>query len=150
MESAESGMLKHSEFGSLEGKTCLVSGSGNVAIYTIEKLQQLGAKQVTISDSKGMIYADPGLALALLKEIKEVRRESLESYAKERSSAKYTSAKDYPSDHNPLWSIPAFAAFPSATQNEINAKDADNLLKNGCKCVSEGANMPSTIEAVHK
>ena len=143
-------MLKHSDFGSLEGKTCLVSGSGNVAIYTIEKLQQLGAKPVTISDSKGMIYDESGIDLALLKEIKEVRRESLESYAKEKPSAKYTSTRDYPSDHNPLWAIPAFAAFPSATQNEINAKDAENLLKNGCKCVSEGANMPSTIEAVHK
>lgn len=143
-------MLKHSDFGSLEGKTCLVSGSGNVAIYTIEKLQQLGAKPVTISDSKGMIYDETGIDLALLKEIKEVRRESLESYAKEKPSAKYTSTRDYPSDHNPLWAIPAFAAFPSATQNEINAKDAENLLKNGCKCVSEGANMPSTIEAVHK
>lgn len=97
-----------------------------------------------------MIYDEKGIDLALLKEIKEVRRESLESYAKERSSAKWTSVKEYPKDSNPLWAIPAFAAFPSATQNEINAKDADNLLKNGCKCVSEGANMPSTIEAVHK
>ncbi|MCH5322778.1 MAG: NADP-specific glutamate dehydrogenase [Helicobacter sp.] len=143
-------MLKHSKFGSLKGKTCLVSGSGNVAIYTVEKLQQLGAKPVTISDSKGMIYDASGIDLALLKEIKEVRRESLESYAKEKKSAKWTSISKYPKDHNPLWSIPAFAAFPSATQNELNAKDADNLLKNGCKCVSEGANMPSTIEAVHK
>ena len=75
-------MLKHSDFGSQEGKTCLVSGSGNVAIYTIEKLQQLGANPVTISDSKGMIYDESGIDLALLKEIKEVRRESLESYAK--------------------------------------------------------------------
>lgn len=143
-------MLKNSNFGCLEGKTCLVSGSGNVAIYTVEKLQQLGAKPVTISDSRGMIYDENGIDLALLKEIKEIRRESLESYAKERGSAKWTSVKDYPSDHNPLWTIPAFAAFPSATQNEINAKDAQNLLNNGCKCVSEGANMPSTIEAVHK
>lgn len=143
-------MLKNSNAGELEGKVCLVSGSGNVAIYTVEKLQQLGAKPVTISDSRGMIYDEKGIDLALLKEIKEVRRESLESYAKERSSAKWTSVQDYPKDHNPLWTIPAFAAFPSATQNEINAKDAQNLLDNGCKCVSEGANMPSTIEAVHK
>ncbi|AWI34124.1 NADP-specific glutamate dehydrogenase [Helicobacter apodemus] len=143
-------MLKHSKFGTLEGKTCLVSGSGNVAIYTIEKLQQLGAKPVTISDSKGMIYDANGIDLALLKEIKEVKRESLETYAKTKKSAKWTGIKDYPKDYNPLWGIPAFAAFPSATQNELNAKDAENLLKNGCKCVSEGANMPSTIEAVHK
>ena len=110
-------MLEHSSFSGLEGKVCLVSGSGNVAIYTIEKLQQLGAKPVTISDSKGMIYDEEGIDLALLKEIKEVKREGLESYAKERSSAKWTSVKDYPSDYNPLWAIPAFAAFPSATQN---------------------------------
>lgn len=143
-------MLKNSNFGDLEGKTCLVSGSGNVAIYTVEKLQQLGAKPVTISDSKGMVYDKEGIDLELLKEIKEVKRESLESYVKVRKSAVWTSVKDYPSDHNPLWAIPAFAAFPSATQNELNEKDAENLLKNGCKCVSEGANMPSTIEAVNK
>ena len=143
-------MLKNTDFGCLEGQICLVSGSGNVAIYTVEKLQQLGAKPVTISDSKGMIYDKEGIDLALLKEIKEVKRESLESYAKMRKSAVWTSIKDYPSDHNPLWAIPAFAAFPSATQNELNGKDAENLLKNGCKCVSEGANMPSTLEAMHK
>ena len=84
------------------------------------------------------------------KEIKEVKRDSLEAYAKTKKGAKWTSVKDYPKAHNPLWNIPAFAAFPSATQNELNAKDAENLIKNGCKCVSEGANMPSTIEAVHK
>lgn len=134
----------------LEGKTCLVSGSGNVAIYTIEKLQQLGAKPVTASDSRGMIYDESGIKLDVLKEIKEVRRGSLEDYAKEVKSAKYTSVKDYPKDSNPLWAIPCFAAFPSATQNEINENDAKALLKNGCKCVSEGANMPSTIEAVHQ
>lgn len=134
----------------LEGKTCVVSGSGNVAIYTIEKLQQLGAKPVTISDQKGMIYDESGIDLALLKDIKEVRRASLEEYAKEKKSAKYTSIKDYPQGINPVWHIPCFAAFPSATQNELNVNDAKALLKNGCKCVSEGANMPSTIEAVHE
>ena len=143
-------MLNNTNFGSLAGRTCLVSGSGNVAIYTIEKLQQLGAKPVTISDSKGFIYDESGIDLALLKEIKETKRESLEAYVKEKKSAKYTSVNDYPKDSNPLWSIPCFAAFPSATQNEINKKDAEILIKNGCKCVSEGANMPSTIEAVHK
>lgn len=134
----------------LEGKTCVVSGSGNVAIYTIEKLQQLGAKPVTISDQKGMIYDESGIDLALLKDIKEVKRASLEEYAKEKKSAKYTSIKDYPQGINPVWHIPCFAAFPSATQNELNVNDAKALLKNGCKCVSEGANMPSTIEAVHE
>lgn len=135
---------------SLEGKVCAVSGSGNVAIYTIEKLQQLGAKPVTISDSKGMIYDEGGIDLALLKEIKEVRRVSLEEYAKQRASAKYTPTSQYPKDINPVWHIPCFAAFPSATQNELNLNDAKALLKNGCVCVSEGANMPSTIEAVHE
>lgn len=135
---------------SLEGKTCLVSGSGNVAIYTVQKLLELGAKPVSVSDSRGMIYDKEGIDLELLKEIKENRRESLVEYAKERKGALYTPASDYPSDSNPLWTIPCFAAFPSATQNELNAKDAENLLKNGCLCVSEGANMPSTPEAVEK
>ncbi|RDU65635.1 NADP-specific glutamate dehydrogenase [Helicobacter sp. MIT 14-3879] len=135
---------------SLDGKICSVSGSGNVAIYTIEKLQQLGAKPVTISDSKGMVYDKDGIDLELLKEIKEVKRVSLEEYVKNKSSAQYTSIKDYPKGKNPVWHIPCFAAFPSATQNELNADDAEALIKNGCICVSEGANMPSTIEAVHK
>ncbi len=121
--------------------------SGNVAIYTIEKLYALGAKPVTASDSRGMIYDKEGIDLALLKEIKEVRRESLESYAKEKSSAVYTPLAKYPKGTNAVWSIPCFAAFPSATQNELNLLDAQNLLKNGCQCVSEGANMPCTLEA---
>ncbi len=135
---------------SLEGKICTVSGAGNVAIYTVEKLQQLGAIPVTVSDSQGMIYDKDGIDLALLKEIKEVRRASLTEYAKERPSAKYTKVSDYPAGTNAVWAIPCFAAFPSATQNELNANDAKTLLANGCKCVSEGANMPSTIEAVHQ
>ena len=134
---------------SLEGKVCTVSGSGNVAIYTVEKLQQLGAKPVTVSDSKGMIYDKEGIDLALLKEIKEVRRASLEEYAAKRSSAVYTKASDYKPGTNGVWAIPCFAAFPSATQNELSLEDAKTLLQNGCQCVSEGANMPSTIEAVH-
>lgn len=132
---------------SLEGKVCTVSGSGNVAIYTVEKLYHLGAKPVTVSDSRGMIYDEEGIDLALLKEIKEVKRESLSLYAKQKCGAKYTSIEEYPNDSNPVWSIPCFAAFPSATQNELNLKDAKTLLSNGCKCVSEGANMPSTLEA---
>ncbi|WP_394909065.1 NADP-specific glutamate dehydrogenase [uncultured Helicobacter sp.] len=134
---------------SLEGKICTVSGSGNVAIYTVEKLQQLGAKPVTISDSKGMIYDKEGIDLALLKEIKEIKRGSLEEYAAQRSSAVYTKASDYKPGTNGVWAIPCFAAFPSATQNELSLEDAKTLLQNGCQCVSEGANMPSTIEAVH-
>lgn len=134
----------------LEGKICTVSGSGNVAIYTIEKLQQLGAIPVTISDSKGMIYDKDGIDLALLKEIKEVKRLSLEAYAKEKKSSQYTPVSKYKDGINPVWHVPCFAAFPSATQNELNKEDAKALLKNGCKCVSEGANMPSTIDAVHE
>ena len=133
---------------SLEGKVCAVSGAGNVAIYTIEKLYQVGAIPVTASDSKGMIYDKEGIDLALLKEIKEVRRESLESYVKAKKSAQYTAVSAYDKDCNGVWSVPCFAAFPSATQNELSAKDAQILLKNGCKCVSEGANMPSTNEAI--
>ena len=134
----------------LEGKICTVSGSGNVAIYTVEKLAQLGAKAVTVSDSRGMIYDKNGIDLALLKEIKEVKRESLESYAKAKKGAEYTPIAKYKNGINPVWHIPCFAAFPSATQNELNLADAEALLKNGCKCVSEGANMPSTKDAVHK
>lgn len=132
----------------IEGKTCLVSGAGNVAIYTIEKLYQLGAKPVTCSDSSGMIYDEEGIDLNLLKQIKEVDRKTLEAYKKERPNAIYKSIKDYPVDHNPLWAIPCFAAFPSATQNEIDVKDAKNLIKNNCKILTEGANMPTTNEAI--
>lgn len=135
---------------SLSGKVCSVSGAGNVAIYTIEKLYQLGAKPVTASDSRGMIYDKEGIDLELLKEIKEVRRGSLEEYVREKSKADYTPVSSYPSNSNPIWAVPCFAAFPSATQNELNGQDAKNLLANGCKCVSEGANMPSTIEAAHQ
>lgn len=132
----------------LEGKVCSVSGAGNVAIYTIEKLYQVGALPVTASDSKGMIYDKEGIDLALLKEIKEVRRESLEEYVKVRKNAQYTPASAYKEGTNGVWSVPCFAAFPSATQNELSAQDAKTLLQNGCKCVSEGANMPSTNEAI--
>jgi glutamate dehydrogenase (NADP+) len=135
---------------SLAGKVCTVSGSGNVAIYTIEKLHQLGAKAVTASDSQGMIHDPEGIDLALLKDIKEVRRERLTAYTAERKSAKYTPVGEYPKGQNAVWAVPCQAAFPSATQNELNGKDADALLKNGCICVSEGANMPSTHEAVQR
>ncbi len=133
----------------LEGKICTVSGSGNVAIYTIEKLYHLGAKPVTCSDSNGMIYDPEGIDLALLKELKEVNRARLSEYVKSRPNATYTPVSEYPAGRNAVWSVPCFAAFPSATQNELNLADAQELLKNGCFCVSEGANMPSTLEAVH-
>ncbi|KFN39164.1 MAG: glutamate dehydrogenase [Sulfuricurvum sp. MLSB] len=133
----------------LEGKTCVVSGSGNVAIYTIEKLYHLGALPVTCSDSSGMIYDAEGIDLQLLKDLKEVQRARLSEYIKHRPNAKYTPIEEYPAGRNAVWSVPCFAAFPSATQNELNIEDARELLKNGCVCVSEGANMPSTLEAVH-
>ena len=132
----------------LEGKVCTVSGSGNVAIYTIEKLYQLGAKPVTVSDSRGMVYDKHGINLETLKEVKEVQKTSLEAYIKEHPSAEYIPVSDYPKGRNAVWTIPCYAAFPSATQNELNAADAKDLLKNGCVCISEGANMPSTPEAV--
>jgi len=134
----------------LDGKRCVVSGSGNVAIYTIEKLYHLGALPITCSDSNGMILDEEGIDLALLKELKEVKRVRLSEYLKSRPNAKYIPVSEYPQGRNAVWSVPCFAAFPSATQNELNLEDAKTLLANGCICVSEGANMPSTAEAVHE
>ena len=132
----------------LEGKKCIVSGSGNVAIYTIEKLYHLGALPITCSDSKGMILDEEGIDLLLLKDLKENQRVRLSEYKKYRPNAKYISVEEYPQGRNMVWSIPCYAAFPCATQNELNIEDAKTLLANGCKCVSEGANMPSTPQAV--
>ncbi|MFA7146996.1 MAG: NADP-specific glutamate dehydrogenase, partial [Candidatus Riflebacteria bacterium] len=132
----------------LEGKKCVVSGSGNVAIYTIEKLYHLGALPITCSDSKGMIVDEEGIDLLLLKELKESQRTSLSEYITYRPHAKYTPVEEYPAGKNGVYSVPCDAAFPSATQNELNVEDAKTLLANGCICVSEGANMPSTAEAV--
>lgn len=132
----------------LEGKKCVVSGSGNVAIYTIEKLYHLGALPITCSDSKGMIVDEEGIDLLLLKELKESQRTSLSEYITYRPHAKYTPVEEYPAGKNGVYSVPCDAAFPSATQNELNVEDAKALLANGCICVSEGANMPSTAEAV--
>ncbi len=131
-----------------EGKTVLVSGSGNVALHTIEKLLDLGAKPVTASDSSGYIYDEAGIdrdKLAFLKELKTVKRGRIKEYAEKYSSAVYTPV-EAGRDHNPLWNHKADAAFPSATQNELNAKDAQNLVNNGVKTVCEGANMPTTPE----
>jgi glutamate dehydrogenase (NADP+) len=133
----------------LEGKICLVSGSGNVSQYTIEKLLDLGAKTVTLSDSDGMIYDADGInreKLAFVLDLKNNRRGRIKEYAEKYKKAVY-SPVDPKLDYNPLWNIKADCAFPSATQNEINAKDAAHLLKNGVKLVCEGSNMPSSIEA---
>jgi glutamate dehydrogenase (NADP+) len=134
----------------LEGKTCLVSGSGNVAQYTLEKLIALGAKPVTFSDSSGYIYDAAGLdaaKLSHLMQIKNLRRGRVQEYVEKYPEAVYTPI-DAALDHNPLWDHKADCAFPSATQNEINAVDARNLLNNGVYLVSEGANMPTTPEGI--
>lgn len=133
---------------SLEGKTCLVSGSGNVAIYTVAKLYQVGAKPVTVSDSGGIIHHPAGIDLAVLQQVKEVERARLTRYKELCPDATYIPLAEYPANRNPVWSIPCQAAFPSATQNELNEEDAAELVKNGCVCVSEGANMPSTLAAI--
>ncbi len=132
----------------MEGAVCAVSGSGNVAIYTVEKLYQMGAKPVTVSDSRGCIYQPSGINLEVLKQVKEVERASLTRYAELCSDAKYISVKDYPKNQHPVWNVPCQLAFPSATQNELTGEDAANLIKNGCILVSEGANMPSTPDAI--
>ncbi|MGO2356559.1 MAG: NADP-specific glutamate dehydrogenase [Marinomonas foliarum] len=132
----------------LKGKKCLTSGAGNVAIYTIEKLYQLGAIPVSCSDSRGTIYHDKGIDLDLLKELKEVRSASLVEYFQKHSDAQYIPASDYPADGHAVWRFKADAAFPCATQNELTLEDAQALLSNGCVVVSEGANMPSTQAAV--
>ncbi len=132
----------------LEDKVCTVSGSGNVAIYTIEKLYQVGAKPVTCSDSNGMIYDERGIDLELLKHIKEVERGRLTRYVDEHKGAVYLPVEEYPVGRNGVWDVPCDAAFPSATQNEVNLEDAAALLRNGCVCVSEGANMPSSADAI--
>ncbi len=125
----------------LEGKTVTVSGSGNVAIYAIEKAQMFGAKPVTFSDSSGWVYDRDGVDLELLKEIKEVRRGRVFDYVAQRPSATFHS------EGRP-WQVPCDVALPSATQNELDEQDALTLVKNGCQVVAEGANMPSTPEAI--
>ena len=134
----------------LEGKTCLVSGSGNVAQYTVEKLLDLGAKPVTLSDSSGYIHDEAGIdreKLEYVKLLKNVRRGRMEEYAGKYPSAVYRPV-DPAAGHNPLWDHKADCAFPSATQNEINGKDAQNLINNGVRVVAEGANMPTMPEGV--
>ena len=136
----------------LEGKTCLVSGSGNVAQYTAEKILQLGGKVVTFSDSNGYIYDEAGIdkkKLEFVMELKNVKRGRIKDYTDKFKTATYTPI-DAKTGFNPLWNHKAHCAFPSATQNEVNGKDAENLLKNGVYVVSEGANMPTTIDGVNR
>ena len=134
----------------LEGKTCLVSGSGNVAQYTAEKILHLGGKVVTLSDSTGYIFDEQGIdseKLDFIKHLKNIKRDRIERYVETYPSAVYVPA-DPSLDHNPLWNHKADCAFPSATENEIQQKDAQNMINNGVFVVCEGANMPSTPEAV--
>ena len=134
----------------IEGKTCLVSGSGNVAQFTVEKVIELGGKVVTLSDSGGFIYDEEGIdakKLEFIKRLKNIRRGRIKEYVDKYSQATYTEA-DSTLDHNPLWALKGDCAFPSATENEINGKDAMNLINSGVTMISEGANMPSTPEAV--
>jgi len=134
----------------LEGKTCLVSGSGNVAQYTVEKLLDMGARAVTLSDSTGCIYDEAGIdrdKLAFVMELKNVRRGRIKEYADKYKDVVY-SPIDGGADSSPLWSYKADCAFPSATQNEISGRDAATMLRNGVQVVGEGANMPTTLDGV--
>jgi glutamate dehydrogenase (NADP+) len=135
---------------SLKGKRCLVSGSGNVAQYTVEKLVELGARPLTLSDSSGHVYDEAGIdreKLAFVMDLKNVRRGRIKEYTDRFKGAVYTTVEGK-SDHNPLWDHKADCAFPSATQNEINGRDAANLLRNGVTVVAEGANMPTDLDGV--
>ncbi len=135
----------------LKGKICLVSGSGNVAQYTLEKIIQLGGRAVTASDSSGYIYDEAGISqerLEFLKDLKNNKRGRIKEYADKFKGVTYH-AIDAKADSNPLWNIPADCVFPCATQNEINKKDASNLVKNGVELLAEGANMPTTIEGIN-
>ncbi len=135
---------------SIKNKVCLVSGSGNVSQYTIEKIMHLGGKAVTASDSTGFVYDEEGFTpekLAFLKELKNVRRGRIREYTERFPGAVYQDLNGN-LDHNPLWNIKASCAFPCATQNEVNAVDATNMVKNGVRLVGEGANMPCSIEGI--
>ncbi|MBN2561595.1 MAG: NADP-specific glutamate dehydrogenase [Phycisphaerae bacterium] len=136
---------------SLKGKRCLVSGSGNVAQYATEKVIQLGGKVLTLSDSSGYIIDEEGIdakKLAFVMDLKNNKRGRIKEYVDKYPKAAYGISKPGAA-HNPLWEVKCDVALPSATQNEINAEDANHLVKNGCICVSEGANMPSTPEAIN-
>ena len=128
----------------IAGKTCAVSGSGNVAIYACQKAIQMGAKPVTVSDSTGWIYDPEGIDVELLKEVKEVKRARLTEYAAKRPSAQYHDKK---AEGTNQWEIKVDIALPCATQNELDVEDAKKLVANGVIAVCEGANMPTTLEA---
>jgi glutamate dehydrogenase (NADP+) len=135
---------------SINGKTCLVSGSGNVSQYAIEKILQLGGKVITASDSTGVVIDEAGFTLeklAFLKDLKNNRRGRIKEYA-DKYKCVYKEV-DPTADHNPIWKVKADCAFPCATQNEVNAKDANHLVMNGIKLLGEGANMPTTIEGIN-
>lgn len=136
---------------SIKGKTCLVSGSGNVAQYAIEKINKMGGKVISASDSNGFILDEAGITkekLEFLKDLKNDKRGRIKEYADKYKGSVYYDV-DPSADHNPLWNIKADCAFPCATQNEINEVDANNLVKNGVRLVGEGANMPVTIEGIN-
>ena len=136
---------------SMKEKTCLVSGSGNVAQYAIEKIIHLGGKAITASDSDGFVYDEAGITpekLEFLKDLKNNRRGRIKEYADKFKGVKYQETDDK-AHHNPLWTIKADCAFPCATQNEVNGRDAANLVKNGLKLLGEGANMPTTIDGIN-
>jgi glutamate dehydrogenase (NADP+) len=142
-------MLKEELQESLEGKVCTVSGAGNVAIHTIEKLQQFGALVVTCSDSEGSIYDPRGIDLHVVRELKDGgKRISLSEYAARIPGSIYTPKSKYPQNAHAIWQIPCFAAFPCATQNELTLNDAQKLIENGCVAVVEGANMPTLPDAI--
>lgn len=127
----------------ISGKTCVVSGSGNVSIYTMEKIYELGGNVVACSDSNGYIYDRKGIDLATVKQLKEVERRRIKDYLQYHEGARYF-------EKGNIWEVPCQVAFPSATQNEINGKDAALLLQNGCIALGEGANMPTTPEGIHR
>jgi len=143
--------MLHTKGDSIKGKTCLVSGSGNVAQYSIEKINKMGGKAITASDSSGFIVDEAGITkekLEFLKTLKNEKRGRIKEYADKYKSAVYHDIETK-ADHNPLWNIKADCAFPCATQNEVNGIDANNMVKNGIKLVGEGANMPVTIEGIN-
>ena len=134
----------------LKGRVCAVSGAGNVAIYCCEKLYQLGATPVTVSDSRGTVYDRDGIRIDVLKKVKEVERASLTRYVELVPAAEYVPVSNYPKGRHQVWSYKVDAAFPCATQNEVFEEDAKTLLANGCTVVAEGANMPSTLGAINQ
>lgn len=142
-------MLEIENKESLKDKVCTVSGAGNVALHAIEKLIEIGALPVSCSDSEGTLYDPRGVNIKLLKELKLEQRVSLKEYVKTHADSVYTPVSEYPQGGHSVWSIPCYAAFPCATQNELTEIDAKTLIKNGCVSISEGANMPSTTEAIN-